>query len=139
MSKPSLGGDNEPQLSGDRTKLLEPYATNYELWAEALASLTEIERRNVEIFARDPDHRGTSRKGLVLDIREKMDVALKLQRPDNRSRRIIDHSLSLLNKFASVGDVAVSFDPVHAALPWAAVRSVLVVSTRLARIGRDGT
>ncbi|KAH8806013.1 hypothetical protein F5884DRAFT_860599 [Xylogone sp. PMI_703] len=48
--------------------------------------------------------------------------------PDNASR-IVKKTVSILNKFISVGDVAVSFDPIHAALPWAAVRSVLVVLT----------
>ncbi|CAG8020378.1 unnamed protein product [Penicillium olsonii] len=37
--------------------------------------------------------------------------------------------LSVLNKFLSAGDVAVSFDPTHAALPWAAVRFVIVMAT----------
>ena len=32
-----------------------------------------------------------------------------------------------LNKFKEIGDVAVSFDPVHAALPWAGVRLLLQV------------
>ena len=34
----------------------------------------------------------------------------------------------ILSLFLSAGDVAVSFDPVHAALPWAGIRVVLVVS-----------
>jgi len=32
-----------------------------------------------------------------------------------------------LNKFKEIGDVAVNFDPVHAALPWAGVRFLLEV------------
>ena len=40
----------------------------------------------------------------------------------------IDKSAGVLTHFLSAGDVAVSFDPVHAALPWAAIRVVLVVS-----------
>ena len=32
-----------------------------------------------------------------------------------------------LNKFKEIGDVAVNFDPVHAALPWAGVRFLLQV------------
>lgn len=43
-------------------------------------------------------------------------------------RESIDQTVSTINKFLAVGDVAASFDPVHAALPWAAVRFVLVVS-----------
>ncbi len=36
-----------------------------------------------------------------------------------------------INMFKGVGDIAVSFDPVHAALPWAGVRFLLQVSCRL--------
>jgi len=32
-----------------------------------------------------------------------------------------------LDKIKSVGDVVASFDPVHAALPWAGVRFLIVV------------
>lgn len=40
----------------------------------------------------------------------------------------IDSAAGILSQFLSAGDVAVSFDPVHAALPWAGIRVVLVVS-----------
>jgi hypothetical protein len=40
----------------------------------------------------------------------------------------IDKSVQVLAHFLAAGDVAVSFDPVHAALPWAGMRVVLVVS-----------
>lgn len=43
--------------------------------------------------------------------------------------RYVERYVPVINKFVSVSDVAVSFDPVHAALPWAAVRFVLVVRT----------
>jgi ankyrin repeat domain-containing protein 50 len=32
-----------------------------------------------------------------------------------------------LNKFKDIGDIAVSFDPIHASLPWAGVRLLLQV------------
>jgi hypothetical protein len=35
--------------------------------------------------------------------------------------------INFLQKFKTIGDVAVSFDPVHAALLWAGVRFVLQV------------
>lgn len=35
-------------------------------------------------------------------------------------------TVSVLNEFLSVGGVAVSFGPIRATLPWAAVRFVLV-------------
>jgi hypothetical protein len=40
----------------------------------------------------------------------------------------IDRGVGVLNQFLAAGDVAVSFDPVHAALPWAGMRVILVVS-----------
>jgi hypothetical protein len=33
-----------------------------------------------------------------------------------------------LNKFKEIGDIAIQIDPVHAALPWAAIRFLLLVS-----------
>lgn len=41
----------------------------------------------------------------------------------------VEQTVSVINKFLAVGDVAASFDPVHAALSWAAVRFVLVVTS----------
>lgn len=42
-------------------------------------------------------------------------------------RDIAGKMIDWVNKFKEIGDVAVSFDPVHAALPWAGVRFVLQV------------
>jgi len=35
--------------------------------------------------------------------------------------------VSWLAKFREVGDIAMQYDPVHAALPWAGVRFILLV------------
>ena len=43
----------------------------------------------------------------------------------------IDKSVEVLAQFLAAGDVAASFDPVHAALPWAGMRVVLVVSVSI--------
>lgn len=111
---------------------VKPYADTYDLWTEALESLKEEERRDVEALLGDLNRDDTDRKGLVDDIQKKLDVASKSEHHDRT--RSIDKFLSVLNKFLSVGDVVVSFDPVHAALPWAAVRSVIVVSRPLVRV-----
>lgn len=39
--------------------------------------------------------------------------------------------LRWLDRFKSVGDVVVNVDPLHASLPWAGIRIILEVSTRL--------
>lgn len=42
-------------------------------------------------------------------------------------RDVAGKALFWLSKFKEVGDIAVNFDPVHASLPWAAVRFLLQV------------
>ena len=44
-------------------------------------------------------------------------------------RDVAEKTVFWLNKFKDVGDIAVNFDPVHAALPWAGVRFLLQVLT----------
>ena len=38
-----------------------------------------------------------------------------------------DKLVGWITKFKEVGDIAVQYDPVHAALPWAGVRFILLV------------
>lgn len=40
---------------------------------------------------------------------------------------IYSNTISWLNKFKDIGDVATQYDPVHAALPWAATRLILQI------------
>ena len=42
-------------------------------------------------------------------------------------RDIFEKIAKWIGKFVAVGDVAVQYDPTHAALPWAAVRFILQV------------
>lgn len=44
-------------------------------------------------------------------------------------RDVADKLVGWVEKFKSIGDVAASFDPTHAALPWAGVRFLLQVSS----------
>ncbi|OPB38139.1 hypothetical protein A0O28_0012430 [Trichoderma guizhouense] len=63
---------------------------------------------------------------LVSSIKEEMEHQFKDKHGHNSTSAYVEKTVSVLNQFISVGDVAVSYDPVHAALPWAAVRVVLV-------------
>lgn len=42
--------------------------------------------------------------------------------------QITDRIINWLEKFKTIGDVAVNSDPLHAGLPWAGVRTLLQVS-----------
>lgn len=44
-------------------------------------------------------------------------------------RDVADKLLAWVDKFKAIGDVVVSFDPTHAALPWAGFRFLLQVSS----------
>jgi len=44
-------------------------------------------------------------------------------------RKTMDSWIKFLDKIKQVGDVAVNADPIHTALPWAAVRFILTVRT----------
>ena len=96
------------------------------MWMDALNSLGEEERCKVDALLKDWDDDSPKRKDLVEEIQKKMDEASNSRHHDRTTS--IGKLLSVLNKFLSAGDVAVSFDPTHAALPWAAVRVVIVVS-----------
>ncbi|KAF3072518.1 hypothetical protein CFAM422_005408 [Trichoderma lentiforme] len=63
---------------------------------------------------------------LVASVKEAMEHQYKDKHGENSTSAYVGKTISILNQFISVGDVAVSYDPVHAALPWAAVRAVLV-------------
>jgi len=120
------------------------------LWDKALRHLQESEEDKgivaiVERFVKSPaaDNAtpkcGYSRvKALAKDIKEKIEQEINSKQHDSETRCFVEKTVSVLNKFLSVGDVAVNFDPIHAALPWAAVRFVLVVSSSAVRAGRHG-
>ena len=42
-------------------------------------------------------------------------------------REKVEKLVGWITKFKEVVDIAVQYDPVHAALPWAGVRSILIV------------
>ncbi|KAI0966492.1 hypothetical protein F4678DRAFT_449592 [Xylaria arbuscula] len=117
------------QEACDAPELPKPYASSSDMWREALSQLDESGKHKIEKLIGELDGETTNVKSLAVTVQEKIDAAFKAQQHDSKSERIIGSSLELVGKFLSVVDVAVSFDPVHAALPWAAVRSVLVLVT----------
>jgi hypothetical protein len=115
-------------VAGNDTPFVKPYAENYDLWVKSLESLKESERLTLESLIGSLNPSPENRGSLMRDIQKKIDEALHSEQRDSAVYRIIENSMSLISRFVSVGDVAVNFDPVHSALPWAAVRCVLTVS-----------
>ena len=130
------------EASSDKDTLLEKEkfakrSSNRPLWDEAVTVLRQsnedpgimaiVEGFASKLVGLDASGSPGTVKGLAKDIKEDMKREIKRQPRDGHTRRFVEKIVSILNKFVAVGDVAVSFDPFHAALPWAAVRFVLVV------------
>lgn len=103
-----------------------------DLWAEALGGLSKEHR--LIISRAGSDTKLDSLESLVEAAEQKKKECDKRRwvvRLNGNSivlRDLASKIVIWVNKFREVGDVAVNFDPVHAALPWAGVRFLLQVS-----------
>lgn len=102
-----------------------------DLWASAVAELSDKDRENIN-FSR-PDMLDTLSDLLELTTYSKQECIKKRWRYTRKSGETIIF-VDLFSKiakwvdiFKQVGDTAVQYDPVHAALPWAGVRFLLQV------------
>lgn len=71
---------------------------------------------------------------VIEDKRQKcVDKEWKLSHNDRvvSVREVFGKMVYWIDKFKAAGDVAIQYDPIHAALPWTAVRFVLEVSCEL--------
>lgn len=115
------------------------------LWNDALSRLersSSVEDRNRAHALRDY----VADRGIIWnssDIIEELRLAAEAKQDTARNkaweiklgsrtvalREVAARIVDCLNKFKDIGDLAVQYDPVHAALPWAAFRLILQVAT----------
>lgn len=102
------------------------------LWDKAVEALSESDKQQIDF----------SRFGKLAVLNDLLDVveekkrrcteqSWKYQKKDGEVvtlRDSLEKVVRWVNKFKEVGDVAVQYDPSHAALPWAGVCLVLQVS-----------
>jgi ankyrin repeat domain-containing protein 50 len=112
-------------------------AYSKDLWSKALQRLSEQDRASILGLMPPPvgdTDSGTALLdelcGLALKKKEKCDE--KGWKLNFNGQQVILRDVALkiifwLQKFKEVGDIAANFDPVHAALPWAAFRFLLQV------------
>lgn len=104
------------------------------LWDQAVASLKDKEKQNI-------DFQRTDKHAILADILEEVQKKkqactkrrLKYKRKNGEFVVLYDvyeKMVKWVTKFKEVGDVAMQYDPGHAALPWAAVRFFLQVRYR---------
>ncbi|KAH8649922.1 ankyrin repeat-containing domain protein [Xylariales sp. PMI_506] len=108
-------------------------ARRFDLWKKALDHLKNSEGHKdvpflTESFLTQSSDGSASGNNLgIEDIHDRIKEALGSPQHDNTTRSMVEKALEIIQKFTSVADIAVSFDPLHAALPWTAVRSVIVL------------
>ena len=108
------------------------------LWQRAWASLPLSDQRLIQKEVQNIDAGGDLFSDLERVAHEKSQELYDRQWNDRvhipgretetvRLRTATSRIITCLRRFKEVGDIAVSFDPTHAALPWAAFRFLLEV------------
>ena len=109
-----------------------------DLWDKAVEALKDKHKHNVDF------HR-TDKNAILADVlkevqkkkQECVERRLKYKRNNGEFLILYDvyeKMVKWVMKFKEVGDVAVQYDPGHAALPWAAIRFFLQVRYRECRL-----
>ena len=109
----------------------QPRLSSQSLWDQAIATLPQSEQANLPVLG---DNKTIVLKSLVTTAQHARNVSIrkqwKLKRDNGQdiiARDILEKVLRAIHYFKEIGDVAVQFDPTHAALPWAGIRLLLQV------------
>ncbi|KAK4232693.1 hypothetical protein C8A03DRAFT_39714, partial [Achaetomium macrosporum] len=106
-----------------------------DLWSDAVAQLDE-ELRNIIVFDHLEKQEVVSEllKQTKIGIQHCKDKAWTFQRGKSGEtiivRDVLDKVVKWIDHFKQIGDIAVQYDPGHAALPWAGVRFLLEIATK---------
>lgn len=101
-----------------------------DLWAKAVASLSDEDRQNIDSSRTD---KLAILNDLLATVEAKKKICIekrwKYKTKDGEVviRDKLEKVVKWVDKFKGVGDVAVQYDPAHASLAWAGVRFVLQV------------
>ncbi|KAK9443482.1 Ankyrin repeat-containing domain protein [Metarhizium brunneum] len=102
-------------------------------WTAALHALGDEERQLFKNLDVEKLALGILQDVLAETLKKKEDCLRKrgkvrIQGREIVIRDVLDKLSACITKFISIGDIIVQYDPVHAALPWAAARFVLQVA-----------
>lgn len=104
------------------------------LWDRAVKTLSDEDRRNID-FSRPGklDILGDVLKAAERKKEECLKKRWRFKRSNGDEvilRDVFEKIVTWVNKFKDFGDIAMQYDPGHAALPWAGVRFLLQVGAR---------
>ena len=101
------------------------------IWNQALATLSNDDKAAIETHNMD---KLSVLKDVLAAVNEHRRICMQRRLRYRKSngevvilRDIIDKVAVWVQKFKEIGDIAVQYDPTHAALPWAGVRLLLQV------------
>ena len=107
-------------------------AASKDLWQEALATLSDQDRRAVSISCSE---KPAILEDILIAAESKRQTCMQKRWKFKRKngdviilRDVCEKLIKWVQKFKEVGDIAVQYDTAHAALPWAAVRLLLQLS-----------
>lgn len=98
------------------------FATNPDLWELARLALSDELQSELAIVT------ASSAEKLPASVIYSVESFILVHK-DAKYRRVFDKIIKAAKKFVNIGDVISSYDSAHAALPWAAVRAIIVVSS----------
>lgn len=109
-----------------------PVHNHVDLWQKALYTLDESVKKNLSYNK----HNKSKMVGIAIKVaQEKKELCIERQWKYTRTngkviilRDVVEKIIAWLEKFKTIGDPAMQYDVLHAALPWAAVRFVLRAS-----------
>lgn len=113
-----------------------------DLWFDALQTLSEDEQQAIQNLqstqATQSPFSGRFEELVCItrakqDECEKKSYKFRFQGKEIILRDVAAKIVLWLDKFKSIGDVVVNFDPIHASLPWAGVRFLLQVLISLSQ------
>ena len=111
------------------SRLSQPELQSQLSWEKALQTLPQDVQSNLPMVGSSKSY---ILESLVIAVEEAQKTCnrrqWKIKRDDGRVivvRDIMEKVLRAVQSFKEIGDVAVQFDPTHAALPWAGIRLLL--------------
>ncbi|KAJ3537866.1 hypothetical protein NM208_g6148 [Fusarium decemcellulare] len=134
MNPTSRQTPGQQSIPADPTNPVTPDSTSHEeentlgeLWEEAIARLkaSNDDTTLAELTGSEADPQTTNHVISLPELIDQLEKQMERVGLVGRMTDIFQKAVPLLNKFAIVGDIAVSSNPVVAALPWAAVRFLL--------------
>ncbi|RKL38038.1 hypothetical protein BFJ72_g7500 [Fusarium proliferatum] len=95
------------------------------LWAKARENLPEDVKDWLASLEQGTQPNPTTTDDIDRIIKQTREKQKDHEKSSHRFKKYLDKIIHWLDKFKGIGDVVSSFDPVHAALPWAAFRFAL--------------